>query len=361
VTLRVEGLEVRYGSAVALRGIDLEIPTGEVVAVLGPSGSGKSTLLRAVAGLEPPAAGRVTWDGTDLAGLPPHRRGFGLMFQEHLLFPHADVAGNVAFGLRMHGWPHPEVTGRVRELLELVGLPGYWHRSVASLSGGEAQRVALARALAPRPRLLMLDEPLGSLDRPQRTRLVGELGVLLRAEAATSIVVTHDQDEAFALADRVVVLVAGRVVEDGPSARVWARPASVEAARFLGFVNETTGDHDGRLVRCPWGTFPAPCAPRGRVRLLARPDALHLRPGATVAHGPDAPSFSARVRGRTFRADRFLVELNGTHGPLLAVCDPDRIPPPGAPVTVAVEVSRLVTLPDPGSQAAGAAGEEVAR
>src|SRR5574341_1346649 len=173
----VTNLVVRYGDgeAPALDGVDLEVADSEVVCVLGPSGCGKSTLLRAIAGLEPPAAGAVAWDGHDLAGVPPHRRELGLMFQDHSLFPHRDVLGNVGFGLRMQRLPAARVAARARELLALVGLAGFEHRRVSELSGGEQQRVALARALAPAPRLLMLDEPLGSLDRGLRDRLVLEL------------------------------------------------------------------------------------------------------------------------------------------------------------------------------------------
>lgn len=349
MTLTLEGVQVRYGPVRALAGVDLEVRPGQVVAVLGPSGSGKSTLLRAVAGLEPLAAGRIRWDGRDLQGVPPHRRGFGLMFQEHLLFGHTDVAGNVAFGLRVQGLGRAEIHRRVARLLDLVGLPGYEHRSVTSLSGGEAQRVALARALAPGPALLMLDEPLGSLDRPRREQLVGELGALLRDAGVTVLFVTHDQDEAFALAERVVVLAEGRVVEDGPAHEVWARPRSVTGARFLGFVNETAGHVTGKTatVDCPWGSFRAPGpVPSGPVRVLARPDALHLDGRATGGAGP---ALRAEVTGRTFRRDRFLVQVRGPDGPLLTAADPDALPEVGATVTVGVDPDRVLVLPDPGT------------
>jgi len=354
VTLRLEGVEVCYGPVHALAGVDLEVRPGQVVAVLGPSGSGKSTLLRAVAGLEPLAAGRIRWDGRDLQAVPPHRRGFGLMFQEHLLFGHTDVAGNVAFGLRVQGVGRDEIARRVARLLDLVGLPGYEHRSVTSLSGGEAQRVALARALAPGPALLMLDEPLGSLDRPRREQLVGELGALLRDAGVTVLFVTHDQDEAFALAERVVVLAEGRVVEDGPAHEVWARPRSVTGARFLGFVNETAGHATGRAptVDCPWGSFRAPGpVPPGPVRVLARPDALHLD---GRAGGGTAPALRAEVTGRTFRRDRFLVQVRGPDGPLLAATDPDALPEVGATVTVGVDPDRVLVVPAPGAAGAPA-------
>ncbi|GAA2694110.1 MULTISPECIES: ABC transporter ATP-binding protein [Actinosynnema] len=234
MSLRLEGIDVRYGDVEAVSGVDLEVAGGEVVALLGPSGCGKSTLLRAVAGLERVSAGAVTWDGADLSGTPVHRRGFGLVFQDGQLFPHRDVAGNVAFGLRMRGAARGERDKRVAELLELVGLGGYQRRRVTELSGGEQQRVALARALAPDPRLLLLDEPLSALDRSLREQLALDLARLLRETGATALVVTHDHDEAFTLADRVAVMRAGRLRQTGPPARVWREPVDVETARFLG-------------------------------------------------------------------------------------------------------------------------------
>ncbi|RMH69647.1 MAG: ATP-binding cassette domain-containing protein, partial [Actinomyces sp.] len=201
--LRLEGVTRRFGDLVAVDGIGVEVGGGETLALLGPSGCGKSTLLRVIAGLEPADGGRVLVGGRDVTTTPPHRRGVGLMFQDHALFAHRDVGDNVAFGLRMQGVGGPERRRRVAESLELVGLAGFAHRRVDTLSGGQAQRVALARALAPRPRVLLLDEPLGSLDRPLRDRLVGELGDLFARLALTVVFVTHDHDEAFAVADRL--------------------------------------------------------------------------------------------------------------------------------------------------------------
>ncbi|WP_146846895.1 ABC transporter ATP-binding protein [Cellulomonas terrae] len=231
--LTVADLVVRYpgATAPAVDGVSLDVAPGSVVALLGPSGCGKSSLLRAVAGLEPLAAGSVCWDGTSVADVPVHRRGFGLMFQDGQLFAHRTVGGNVAYGLPARSGTR----GRVAELLELVGLAGYEDRGIATLSGGERQRVALARALAPAPRLLLLDEPLSALDRALRERLAVDLRAALVATGTTAVFVTHDQDEAFAVADRVAVMSAGRLLQVDAPAELWVRPATREVASFLGY------------------------------------------------------------------------------------------------------------------------------
>ncbi|MCL4142355.1 UNVERIFIED_CONTAM: hypothetical protein GTU68_019242 [Idotea baltica] len=235
--LLVEQVSIRYGSALALDRFSLETEKGEIVAVLGPSGSGKSTLLRAVAGLEPLAEGRIVLHGRDLSGIATHRRGLGLMFQDHGLFTHLSVADNIAYGLKTAGTPKPEREARVAELLDLVGLAGFGDRRTGQLSGGEAQRVALARALAPNPGLLMLDEPLGSLDRALREQLTGDLRRLLTELGQTALHVTHDQSEAFAVADRVVVVDDGKPVAIGTPAELWDNPGSRFVAEFLGHPN----------------------------------------------------------------------------------------------------------------------------
>ncbi len=269
--LEVEHLTVRYDDLVAVDDVSIRVGPGEVVAVLGPSGCGKSTLLRAVAGLGPPAQGRVSWDDTDLARVPAHRREFGLVFQDGQLFPHLDVAGNIAYPLRIRRSPAAARRERVAQLLEVVGLEGYEHRPPAELSGGQRQRVALARALAVRPRLLLLDEPLASLDRDLRERLAGDLARILRDEGAAAILVTHDADEAFAVADRMAVMRGGRLVQQGTLDEVWRRPSDRETARFLGYPRLLEAEAAARLG----------CSLEGHALALRR-SALRLDPVGAI-------------------------------------------------------------------------------
>lgn len=235
--VELRGVSKRFGDTVALHRIDLAIHKGEFFSLLGPSGCGKTTLLRVIAGLEQADRGRISCAGQDITHLPPHRRDFGLMFQDFVLFPHLTAGENIAFGLKMHGWPAERVRARVAELLELVDLPGVGPRRVFELSGGQQQRVALARSLAPQPRLLMLDEPLASLDRVLRDQLLTDLRGLLDRLGQTALYVTHDQLEAFAIADRVILINQGRVEQEGPPGELYRRPASAFVARFLGFKN----------------------------------------------------------------------------------------------------------------------------
>jgi len=243
--LQVDSVTVAFDGKKALDAASLDVADGEIVTVLGPSGSGKTTLLRVIAGLQVPDAGSVLLDGIDLADVPPHRRGVGLVFQDHALFPHRDVFGNVAFGLRMRGDSPDAIESRTAELLALVGLAGLEERSVGTLSGGEQQRVALARALAPEPRILLLDEPLGSLDRRLRDRLLDDLERLFDELGVTAVYVTHDQTEAFTLGDRVAVMRDGHVVQVATPDDLWAHPLDEDVARFLGLANVA----DEKIVR----------------------------------------------------------------------------------------------------------------
>ncbi|MYX36779.1 MULTISPECIES: ABC transporter ATP-binding protein [unclassified Streptomyces] len=336
--LRLDGATVRFGGHTALDGVGMEVSEHETVCVLGPSGSGKSTLLRVVAGLQRLDSGRVLLAGRDQTGVPAHRRGVGLMFQDHQLFPQRDVAGNVDFGLRMRGAARAERERTVAELLELVGLPGAQRRAVASLSGGEQQRVALARALAPGPRLLMLDEPLGQLDRGLRERLVVELRGLFRRLGTTVLAVTHDQSEAFALADRVVVMREGRVEQAGTPLEVWQRPASEFVARFLGFDNVVAATVTGEAADTAWGKVPVPAgSPQGPGRLLVRPAGVRLvRP---------SDGLRCDVLARTFRGDRVTLLLRPEEGPRLeAGCAPRDAPAEGDTVGVSFSAEEVVVL-----------------
>ena len=316
MTLRAAGIRVRFDGVVAVDDATVDVPDGQTLAVLGPSGCGKSTLLRVIAGLQRPEAGRVELDGHDVGDVPPHRRGIGLMFQDDVLFPHRDVSGNVAFGLRMAGRPRQEIERRVAELLELVGLAGFQRRAVTSLSGGERQRVALARALAPEPRVLLLDEPLGSLDRPLHDRLLAELAELFERLGITVVAVTHDVTDAFALGHRVAVMRAGRVVQAATPDRLWARPADAWVARFLGHAN--VEERDGRAV-------------------VTRPEAVRL----TLARDGEATIVSAERRGPLVRLRARL----DAGGELEAVTTQIDHPEPGERVAVEIDAAGVVGVP----------------
>jgi len=237
--LSVQQIEKTYANAALLRGISFDAAAGEIVCVLGPSGTGKTTLLRIIAGLEQAEGGQILFRGMDLRNVPPHARGFGFMFQDLALFPHKNVAQNVAFGLRMKNVSAAETTARVHETLALVGLDpaAFATRDVNHLSGGEQQRVALARTLAPRPPLILFDEPLGALDRGLREELSAELRALLKRLQATALYVTHDQDEAFTLADRLLLLNAGCIAQSGAPVEVYQKPTNEFVARFMGLTN----------------------------------------------------------------------------------------------------------------------------
>jgi len=234
--LSIDHVSVRHSNSTAesLCDVSFDVAAGEVIGVLGSSGSGKTTLLRAISGLQSVSTGNVVFDGVDITKSPTHLRGIGLMFQEHALFPHLDVADNVSFGLRMAKMPKPDRSERVAEVLELVGLAGFGSRDIASLSGGERQRVALARTIAPSPLLLLLDEPMGSLDRVLRDRLVSELGDLINRLGLTVVYVTHDRSEAFELADRIAVLDRGQLVQLDTPKILDAQPATAHVAQLLG-------------------------------------------------------------------------------------------------------------------------------
>jgi ABC-type Fe3+/spermidine/putrescine transport system ATPase subunit len=279
-----------YEGKPLLSGVSFTIEARETVCLLGASGSGKSTLLRMIAGLEKPESGQILWDGRELSSLPSHQRNFGLVFQDYALFPHLTVAENVAFGLKMRNLPRDEIELRVTASLEQVNLDGFANRSVTDLSGGEQQRVALARALAPRPRLLMFDEPLGALDRSLRDRLLEELRGILHESGIPAIYVTHDQEEAFAIADRIGLLHAGQIEQIGTPADVFASPVSGWVANFLGLGNVLEGKvlNDGR-VETKLGVLEINCETGPdigeSVALLVRPEGVKLIDNGTGLKG----------------------------------------------------------------------------
>ena len=235
--LIVENLTKRFGAFTALQDINLSMQAGEFVCFLGPSGCGKTTLLRAIAGLDIQTEGRVIQGGTDVSVLAPQQRDFGIVFQSYALFPNLSVARNIAFGLENAGWPRTRITARVDELLELVGLSDHADKFPARISGGQQQRVALARAIAISPGLLLLDEPLSALDARVRRHLRGEIKSLQRRLGVSTIMVTHDQEEALAMADRIVVMNMGIIEQIGTPQEIYSRPASAFVAKFIGAMN----------------------------------------------------------------------------------------------------------------------------
>jgi len=279
------GVSVSYGHQVALDNISLDVASGETMAVIGPSGSGKSTLLRVVAGLEAPSNGAVNLGGKSMDTVPTHRRDLGLMFQDDVLFPHLSVGANVGFGLKMSGWSRKQRRTRVDEWLALVGLGGFADRQVHELSGGEAQRVALARSLAPEPRLLMLDEPFGSLDQVLRRELTVELRGLLAELGQSALHVTHDQEEAFAIADRVAVINHGQLEQVDIPEQLWRRPLSKFVARFVGHHNIWSLSV-GAGSKVFWGDYSVGVAkdwPPGTYDVVVPIDAIQVEPDGRPA------------------------------------------------------------------------------
>ncbi len=324
--LRLRDLSVSYDAVPAVADVSLDVPEGQVLAVLGPSGCGKSTLLRAVAGLEPTSSGRVLWDDTDLTRVPTHRRGFALMFQDGQLFNHLSVAGNVGYALKLRRTP--DARGRIDELLELVGLEGYADRLPATLSGGERQRVALARSLAVEPRLLLLDEPLSALDAGLRQRLAGDLRRIVLAAGTTALMVTHDHEEAFTVADRLAVMREGRLVQEGPIDEVWRRPADTDTALFLGYAHVLTGSAGARVTT-------AAGLPDAHAVALRR-SALRVEPSGPLS----GTVLSSRITPEQVRLE---IELDGV-GPVHAVARLGVHPGPGERVAVQVDPTRLAVV-----------------
>jgi len=344
--IEIEGVGKRYGAHVALDDVSLAVAPGLFVTLLGPSGCGKSTLLRAVAGFVIPDAGRVRVGGRDMTREPPHRRPVSMVFQDYALFPHMTVRENIGFGCEMKGMPRAETTRRCAALLELIRLPEIGARLPEALSGGQRQRVALARALAPDPVSLLLDEPLGALDLKLRLEMQQELKAIQRRTGKTFVFVTHDQDEALSMSDRVAVMRAGRIEQIDAPERLYARPATAFVASFVGAANMIAMrvEEAGALVTCAPEAAPglrwalpasavssaAPPRPGGAAVMVVRPEALRL--GPPPAEGIAA--IAAEVVERTFFGGRMHLRLRGPGGmTLVAEGRPQDSPAPGEGVT----------------------------
>jgi spermidine/putrescine ABC transporter ATP-binding subunit len=312
--LTIAGLTVRFGETLALDRLDLSVNPGELFVLLGGSGSGKTTLLRAIGGFVQPEAGRIMLDGADIGTLPPHRRPVNTMFQSYALFPHMSVAANIGFGLRMRGLPPADIAARVRDMLELVRLEGFVARKPAQLSGGQQQRVALARSLAPQPSLLLLDEPLSALDRNLRRDTREELVRVQRSLGIAFILVTHDQEEALTMADRIGVMHQGHLVQVGTPAQVYERPNTRFVAEFLGAANVLPVTvHNGRLELSGTGiavhaAMPAQCDANW----------LAIRPERVAIGASDAPNrVSGTVAQRTYAGETLTHLVRLADGTLL--------------------------------------------
>jgi ABC-type Fe3+/spermidine/putrescine transport system ATPase subunit len=297
--IRIEGASKRFGKTVAVDDVSLSIGQGEFVTLLGPSGCGKTTLLRLVAGFEELDAGLVRFDGAVVNDLPAEKRRFGMVFQTYALFPHMSVAENISFGLAIAKVSQKERERRVAETLSLVRLEGYGDRRPSQLSGGQKQRVALARAIALDPKILLLDEPLSALDAKIRLFLRGEIRRIQRATGITTIYVTHDQEEALAVSDRIVVMCEGRVRQDGPPATVYAEPADRFVAEFVGLSNSMEGRWEGSVLVLALGTRleVAGAADRsGSGAATVRPESVVLLGPAKEAKNGGVNSFPAVIR-----------------------------------------------------------------
>lgn len=311
--LSLEHLEKSFGALRVTADVSFSVDHSEIVALLGPSGSGKTTVLRLVAGFEIPDAGRILVADEDVTGMPPERRRFGMVFQHYALFPHLTVGENVAFGLEAQGTPKDQIENRVAETLAGVDLAGFENRRVSQLSGGQQQRVALARALAPRPRVLLLDEPLSNLDPALRERTRRELKRVIRSVGITTLFVTHEQEEAFEIGDRIAVVNGGRLEQIGTAEELYENPASRFVASFIGRTSTLTGIWEGPIrVRLPSGVYWAAVAAEridagAPVDLLVRPEGLTLSDRDSPL-GLEGEVVERRYAGRTAF---FVVRLYG--------------------------------------------------
>jgi ABC-type Fe3+/spermidine/putrescine transport system ATPase subunit len=311
--LSIDAITKSFGTLQALVDVSFNVDEGEIVALLGPSGCGKTTLLGVIAGLELSDNGEIYWNGVSVKDTPPHLRGFGLMFQDFALFPHMNVYANIAFGLKMTHVDPAGVERRVHEMLTMVGLPDFSNRDINTLSGGEQQRIALARALAPHPHLLMLDEPLGSLDRNLRERLVLDLKTILHQMHQTAIYVTHDQEEAFTIADRIILMNSGWIEQIGTPIELYTEPATIFVARFLemnNIIQATIHQTDKEsLLSTALGNFSISSKLVGDVNLLIRPDMARLDDNGPIV-------LRGRITDTSFRGSNQRVTIDVKQIPL---------------------------------------------
>ena len=345
--LEVRNLSNRYEGQPLLHDISFSLDEGEILCLLGPSGSGKTTLLRLLAGLEAEDGGTILFQGRDIQPIPPHKRNFGMMFQEYALFPHKSVWQNVAFGLEMQQCSSIELKKRVQKMLDLVGLAGFEDRKIDELSGGERQRVALARSLAPEPQLLLLDEPLGSLDRTLRDRLTGEIRTILKSLNVTAVFVTHDQAEAFSVADKVAILHNGTLQQFTTAEKLYRVPKNRTVARFLGFTNLIEGKFDKKgFFHAPFGQIQLGNVAGQAVQpatLLIRPEGAQLIKKESVS--PESPKLSGIVIDRRFQGSTFKLKIQVDHYSLTFDLPIDPPPPEiGKPVHLKLNRSALVCI-----------------
>lgn len=312
--LTVQDLSHFYAEQQILFSISLTCEPGEILGILGPSGCGKTTLLRAIAGLETVHSGNVKLFGQDITPMPVHEREIGFMFQDYALFPHMDVVSNVAFGLRIRRVPHTERQARVEEILKLVNLQGFEHRAVDELSGGERQRVALARCLAPYPRLLMLDEPMGSLDAALKAGLSVELRDIIKRAGTATLYVTHDRTEAFSIADRIAIMRAGKIEQVAPPQELYLQPATTFVAEFLGLMNIFPGE------LWPGLAGSSPLEPESRsAYILLHPEYLSLSPTLN-RDNPELLSLEGYLTNIHYLGERFrLIVTTSVQGQLLSL------------------------------------------
>ncbi|CDZ63540.1 ABC transporter ATP-binding protein [Neorhizobium galegae] len=351
-SLQIEDLQKAYGATVVVSGLNLTVGQGEMVALLGPSGCGKSTTLRMVAGFVEPTAGKILLNGVDISHMPPHRRDTGMVFQSYALFPHMSVAANVGFGLEMRRVPKPERSARVAAALDMVRLTNLADRMPRQLSGGQQQRVALARALAVNPALLLLDEPLSNLDAKLRAEVQHEIRSLQQRLGLTTLIVTHDQEEALTMADRLVVMEGGRIRQVGTPRELYESPSDTFVAGFVGRCNLIEGSCEGAgIFRTTNGTL-LPCnaaaSPLKDAVLAIRPEHLALAP-ADAALGPQASQ--ARITGATYLGSQteYRLDLGGTRlivmSSMSAPNSGHRVISEGDPVTVTWPTSAARVLP----------------